>query len=153
VIGSIHRPRAFLTMLFLLVFQVSMAQGPGPLPFLVHGDAGTLVPGPTPNVFYITGEGNATHLGHFSVSATQMLIPGMPPGFFGVVVFTAANGDELHATVSGIVTELEPSPGGEGAYEITGGTGRFEGAGGQGSFISHGGQTTYSGSIYLMPDN
>src|SRR5712692_5116253 len=75
-----------------------------------------------------TGEGESTHLGHFTVTgdaAVYIFLP--PPGIVvGTYTFTAANGDKLFAILAAHagVDVLH----GEGTVTVVGGTGRFQGA-------------------------
>lgn len=119
------------------------------VPFVVRG-LGTLTPRPD-GAFDVTGAGEGTHLGHFTVSGIQTLQPGMPPTFEGHVTFSAADGDELYVTVTGIMTSAPPNPAGAGGYEITGGSGRFEGASGEGAFSADAEGTRYDGFIRFSP--
>lgn len=98
------------------------------------------------------GYGESTHLGRFTsyiefcVDASQILDDGVlspgetAPYSQGVGVLTAANGDELYLSISGVVL---PSSDPEFLYEFqdpflfTGGTGRFAGASGGGMTDSH----------------
>ncbi|MGD9853851.1 MAG: hypothetical protein AB7U20_02775 [Planctomycetaceae bacterium] len=91
-------------------------------------------PGPPPvGTFDGSGEGHATHLGHFTYEFPHMVNFGsVPPMGIGVYTFTAANGDTLEAEFTGFSTPVEP--GVVFVVEeavITGGTGRFTGASGE----------------------
>ena len=113
-----------------------------------------------PPVFLNTqvGEGEATHLGRFTieitfcVDATDLLDDGTltegesAPYFDGIGVLVAANGDELHMEIAeGVVL---PSPDTEFDFEFhdpfafVGGTGRLAGASGEGMMNSVVDQTT-----------
>lgn len=90
-------------------------------------ESGTPQPGTPIVVRHLVGEGNASHLGHFTVSGVFTLNLATASGS-GVATYTAANGDVLTASTTGqavvaqgiaVVTET---------VTITGGTGRFEGA-------------------------
>lgn len=96
------------------------------------------------------GVGVATHLGRFSIRITFCIDPtdilddGRLTGddsapYAGGGTFIAANGDELHFTISGAVVPSD-RPGFAyefmDPFEITGGTGRFAGAAGRGSTLS-----------------
>lgn len=78
----------------------------------------------------LTKAGNATHLGRFTVVASQCLDPATGAITKGEAVFTAANGDQVFATQSGQVSGSPPVLAFELDYTITGGTGRFAGASG-----------------------
>lgn len=99
------------------------------------------------------GEGEATHLGRFSVriefcvDITDLLDGALTEGEslpydMGEGTLVAANGDELHIAIAGaVVPSMNPGYDFEFAdpFQFTGGTGRFEGAGGGGvtsSFVS-----------------
>ena len=82
-----------------------------------------------PNTF--EGIGNATHLGRYDEMGTVAFSPTGDPAVLhvdGSIIYTAANGDELHAVVSGELNGLT------GAITATvsyvGGTGRFASASG-----------------------
>jgi hypothetical protein len=72
----------------------------------------------------VEGEGNATHLGHFTVTGDVALdvVTGIPVGTW---TLTAANGDMLFLKMGGHGID---STHGFGAFTILGGTGRFTGA-------------------------
>lgn len=77
------------------------------------------------------GSGNATHLGHYSERGTVAFSPTGNPAVLNVVgsiVYTAANGNELHAAIIG---ELNLATGVVTAgVTYVGGTGRFASASG-----------------------
>jgi hypothetical protein len=75
---------------------------------------------------HVQGEGQATHLGHFTVSGDVDLdlVTGLPEGTW---TLTAANGDMLFLAMDG--HGIDPLHG-FGAFTMVGGTGRFEGASG-----------------------
>jgi hypothetical protein len=75
---------------------------------------------------HLEGEGQATHLGSFTVTADVAVnvATGIPQGTW---TFTAANGDELFMDMTGHGIDDHH---GLGQFTVTGGTGRFEGAGG-----------------------
>jgi hypothetical protein len=91
------------------------------------------------------GSGQATHLGHYSEAGTVSFTPTSDPAVLhveGSIVYTAANGDELHASVSG---ELNGATGVVAAtVSYVGGTGRFTDATGSSSLS---GQLGPGGSI------
>jgi hypothetical protein len=79
-----------------------------------------------------TATGQATHLGQFTRSETVLI--NLPGGAFtGRLVFVAANGDLLRATIAGQLTSLTGDSA-EGTYVFRGGTGRFENASGKATF-------------------
>lgn len=122
------------------------------VPFKVNGKPGTVQvtggPPPAPLDFSVSAEGQATHLGHYSSTASAVITFTSPTtaAFDGGGTFTAANGDELAFTYTGDFFP-GPVPGGHGTYAITGGTGRFTGATGTGVFNSEGGATTFDGNV------
>ncbi|MDT8417031.1 MAG: hypothetical protein RQ864_04400 [Lutibacter sp.] len=91
-------------------------------------------------VFRLTmiGEGVATHLGKLSTSFTFCCNVKTGEYYNTDVVFTAANGDELYASIP--IGQILPNEGDNSDYyqtyfndkmEFTGGTGRFKGASGE----------------------
>lgn len=75
---------------------------------------------------HVAGEGEASHLGHFVVSADVgvEVATGLPHGNW---TLTAANGDKLFLTMEGY--GIDPTHG-FGAFTVVGGTGRFADSGG-----------------------
>jgi hypothetical protein len=82
----------------------------------------------------ITAEGNANELGHFRLSIPHQVDLRISVGT-GSYLFTAANGDELHATFTGKADTSAPVFVIEEKVTIVGGTGRFANA--SGSFSAH----------------
>ena len=77
----------------------------------------------------VVGEGEATHLGHFTLTAQAVIdvsLPGAPAA--GSWTLTAANGDQLFVTF--VAYGIDPTHG-HGDFTIVGGTGRFQGATGE----------------------
>jgi hypothetical protein len=75
---------------------------------------------------HVVGEGEATHLGHFTLTAEAVVdvsLPGAPAA--GSWTLTAANGDQLFVTF--VAIGIDPTHG-HGDFTIVGGTGRFQGA-------------------------
>lgn len=78
----------------------------------------------------ITGTGIATQLGRLTfigshcVTISQNILPFSG----GEATITAANGDELHGTYSGVVSVISDMGNVDGQVDITGGTGRFANA-------------------------
>jgi hypothetical protein len=94
------------------------------------------------------GSGEAAHLGRYSEAGAVSFTPTSDPAVLhveGSIVYTAANGDALHAHVSG---ELNVETGVVVAtVTYVGGTGRFEGATGSSSLsgqLGAGGAITVS---------
>ena len=100
----------------------------------------TFVPDPPPSTFasvdFVPLTGNATHFGRFTVTGPHRVnLAATPAAAVGTFEFTAANGDTLRASFTGLGTPTA-TPGIASIVEtatITGGTGRFAGA--TGSFI------------------
>ena len=95
-------------------------------------------------VVTVTSDCKGTHLGksHWdSVSIVDISQPPPPFTQIGDMVFTAANGDQLIGTFSGLAVPNDK--GGFdywGDYEITGGTGRFSGTTGSGAYSGGAGE-------------
>ncbi len=91
------------------------------------------------------GSGQARHLGRYSEAGSLAFTPTGDPAVLhveGTIVYTAANGDELHASVSG---ELNGATGAVNAtVTYTGGTGRFASASGSSTLT---GQLGAGGSV------
>lgn len=93
----------------------------------------TLVSTQLPAIYlHVSGTGVATHLGKSRVeSETTVYIEPKPILFSGTTTFTAANGDQLYASFTGL-----SHSNGDGTetlvrdYTVTGGTGRFSEASG-----------------------
>ncbi len=74
----------------------------------------------------VVGEGEATHLGHFTLTAEAVVDVSLPGGpAAGSWTLTAANGDQLYVTF--VAYGIDPTHG-HGDFTIVGGTGRFQGA-------------------------
>jgi hypothetical protein len=99
-----------------------------------HGSAAgatvSATPGPAGVVLAVRAEGNATHLGRFSREETILFNPGTG-SLSGLMVITAANGDQLFGAVEGGFVSPTMATG---TYAFTGGTGRFENASGDADF-------------------
>jgi hypothetical protein len=112
-----------------------------PVPFKGHSEnqAISAVLVPPDHVFVTTvGEGTATHLGQFTFISPH-LSGLLDFSIEGIQIFTAANGDELHATLAGNLHPEIDETGhvflvGDVAGTITGGTGRFTNATGTFTF-------------------
>ena len=81
----------------------------------------SVLPGETGVLMTAVAEGNATHLGKFTREEHILLNP-ETGAFTGDVVFTAADGSQLTATLTGQFTSDTTALG---SYTFTGGTGRF----------------------------
>ena len=94
------------------------------LPFKGAFSATETASGPLHN---LTGEGEATHLGRFTLTATFNVTP---PSAVGTAVWTASNGDQLLTAMAGTAVIVFPTATISETYTITGGTGRFANASG-----------------------
>lgn len=107
-----------------------------PVPFKATFDLVSAESGPGDYPIYISGEGNATHLGKTSLSLGQIWYITTPPPWQGdgEFILTASNGDELNAVYTNCSLSSEDFV----LFKIIcdgvfmGGTGRFEDA--EGSF-------------------
>ena len=83
-----------------------------------------------------TGEGEATHLGHFTWADVEFADFAAIPGGVSVVAtftMTAADGDELYGEFTSVGYFADPQTLViQGEYEFTGGSGRFADASGSG---------------------
>ena len=108
-----------------------------PVPFQGRADlvvTGAEFTSSTTLVLSASATGQATHLGRFT--RTETITADLPSGTFtGTVTFTAANGDQLNADVTGHFTSptLDSA---EGTYTFTSASsGRFKNASGQAAFV------------------
>jgi hypothetical protein len=88
------------------------------------------------------GMGHATHLGRYSESGSVLFSPTSDPAVLhvdGSIVYTASNGDELHAIVTGELNGLTGVI--TATLRYVGGTGRFEDATGAASLAGLAGPT------------
>ena len=102
------------------------------VPFRGTAEGATVSVSPDPGgvVLAVRAEGNATQLGRFSREETILFNPATGT-LTGLIVFTAANGDQLFGTVEGgFVSPTQAT----GSYTFTGGTGRFRNASGEADF-------------------
>ena len=87
-------------------------------------------PDPAGVVLTVLAEGKATLLGGFS-REEEILFNPASGALTGLIVFTAANGDQLFGAVEGgFVSQTVAT----GTYTFTGGTGRFQNASGEADF-------------------
>ena len=97
----------------------------------------TFTGGNPPTGATLTASGVATHLGQWTSDGVLSFTPGSAPNLIlasGIQTFTAANGDELHATFTN--AELNTTTGiATGVFIFIGGTGRFEEASGSADFV------------------
>jgi len=131
-----HSKSKILTLLLAAVMLASTALptwAGDQVPFKGRGE-GTVtnaVPDPGGVVLTVLVQGNSTSLGRFSREETVLFDPNTG-SLTGLVVFTAANGDELFATVEGGFISASTATG---TYTFTGGTGRFANATGSAEFV------------------
>jgi hypothetical protein len=134
------RPFTFrLAAALAVIAAAGSATAGDQVPFKGTWSGQTVSAAPLPDELFViavvsTGEGQATHLGRFTMTSPHLsyLLTGFAEGEQN---FTAANGDTLTANFSGFFT---PTPDGFLAADlratITGGTGRFAGATGRYTF-------------------
>ena len=91
----------------------------------------SLTPGPNGVEITAVGEGEATHLGKFTREESILLNPSTGTAT-GTIVFTAADGSELHCAFTGGFTGANTIGG---TYTFSSGTGRFANASGSASFV------------------
>ena len=109
------------------------ARADGQVPFQgrAEGAITGVSPDPAGVVLTVLANGYATQLGQFSREETILFDPGTGE-LTGLIVFTAANGDQLFGLVAGGFTSPTTATG---AYTFTGGTGRFANASGRADFV------------------
>lgn len=98
------------------------------------------------------GIGRLSHLGNTTVSSEQTVdFTKTPPELTGTDEITAANGDKLYATHSGIsgAPDAQGNVTFSGEYTFTGGTGKFKGASGSASFTGTASLATNKGEFSL----
>jgi hypothetical protein len=100
----------------------------------------------------ISGTGQATHLGKVALTSQDCINPISQASFSFAseqLVLTAANGDQVFATYSGVLT-IEDGVGEiTGGYQVIGGTGRFSQATGAGSVLGVEDLSTGKGQVQL----
>ncbi|MBA2415018.1 MAG: hypothetical protein H0V64_03840 [Geodermatophilaceae bacterium] len=97
------------------------------LPFKAAFSATETVAGPLHN---LTGEGKATHLGRFTITASFDVTPPPVSSATGTATWTGANGDQLLTSTAGTAVIAFPTASITETHTITGGTGRFADASG-----------------------
>jgi hypothetical protein len=98
------------------------------------------------------GVGRLSHLGKSTVASSQTVdFTKTPPELTGTDEFTAANGDKLYATHSGVsgAPDAQGNVTFSGEYIFTGGTGKFQGASGSASFAGTASLATNKGEFSL----
>ena len=97
------------------------------LPFKGSFSATETVAGP---LHILTGEGEATQLGRFTITSSFNVIPPPVSTATGTATWTASNGDQLLTDVTGAAVIAFPTATITETHTITGGTGRFADASG-----------------------
>jgi hypothetical protein len=136
---TMHRLAGLLIMLALTVSPALAGNQTVPFKGRSENQAISAVPVDPEHVFVTTvGEGHATHLGRFTFVSPHL--SGLVDfSIDGIQIITAANGDELHTTLSGNLHPEFDASGhlflvGDIQGTITGGTGRFSNATGSFTF-------------------
>jgi hypothetical protein len=134
-ISKTGQPASYLALLltaFTLAFAPQWALAAGDVPFKgsAEGAVVSVTPGPEGVVLTVLAEGKATHLGKFTREEVLVLNP-VTGAVAGMIIFTAANGDQLIGEVTGQFTSPTTVAG---TYTFTGGMGRFEDAAGEVEF-------------------
>jgi hypothetical protein len=142
---TMNKRAPILVILFASIASITLsatsALASTAVPFVGSSEnqAISAVPVDPEHVFVTTvGEGQATHLGHFTFVSPHL--SGLIDfSINGTQIITAANGDELHTTLSGNLHPVVDGTGhvflvGDIAGTITGGTGRFSNATGSFTF-------------------
>lgn len=127
----------FLTLLLaaavlVVAPQSSWATGGVPFKGRAAGAITSVSPDPDGVVMTVSAEGDATLLGRFTREEVLLLNPSTGT-FTGSIVFTAANGDQLVASVAGGFVSPTTAAG---TYTFSGGTGRFKNATGGAEFVA-----------------
>jgi hypothetical protein len=135
--GRFHLAGIILACFFLLGLTVSARAG-SQVPFKGVATTTLTFVGEPDLVAIISGAGQATHLGHFTLE--EDIVTLNFPFYTGLITFTAANGDELFGETVGVLTPA----GTVGITTFTGGTGRFENATGASNFIGTAQATSFS---------
>jgi hypothetical protein len=128
---QIARAPIALLLLLLALSSPLLAAGDVPIQGSGRGSVTGVEPVAEGVAMTTTSTGRASHLGSYRRTEELVLDPASGQ-FTGEVIFTAANGDTLHAEVSGIFVSPTTATG---TYTFDGGTGRFEGADGEAAFV------------------
>ena len=131
-INAVSKILTLLLAAVVLAFPAHSTWANDQVPFRGSAEGATVSVSPDPAgvVLTVLAEGNATYLGRFSREETILLNPATG-ALTGLIVFTAANGDQLFGTVAGGF--VSPSRA-TGTYAFTGGTGLFQDASGEADF-------------------
>ena len=120
--------KSIITAVLLTAAVASPALAQGQVPFRGTYEASEYTSGGAFPVFVqsLSGTGHATHLGRFTVTAEfHVNVQTYPVEGVGSFTLTAANGDSLFGTTTGLATVVEGIAYIEETNTITGGTGRF----------------------------
>ena len=131
-INAVSKTITLLLAAIALAFPAHSTWAKDQVPFQgsAEGAIVNATPDPAGVVLTVQAEGDASHLGEFFREETILFNPGTGV-LTGLIVFTAANGDQLFGTVDGgFVSATEAT----GTYTFTGGTGRFQNASGEADF-------------------
>ena len=126
------RSLALLLAALTVAFAPQWASATGDVPFKGSAEGAVVSTSPRPEgvLLMVLAEGRATHIGKFSREEMVILDPATGT-IAGMVVFTAANGDQLTGEIGGQFTSPTTVVG---TYTFTGGTGRYENAAGEADF-------------------
>ena len=130
--NAISKMLTLLLAAVALAFPAYSTWANDQVPFKGSAEGATASVSPDPGgvVLSVLAEGYATNLGRFSREETILFNPATG-ALTGLIVFTAANGDQLFGTVvGGFVSPISAT----GIYTFTGGTGRFQNASGVADF-------------------
>lgn len=111
----------------------------------------TPLPSEVPTLFphTVSAQCQISHLGRTSFFMHQLADFGAGTLSSSDVTFTAANGDVLRATETGLVVPTATGVRFSGTFVFTGGTGRFEHATGTATFAGTANTTTYTGMFTM----
>ena len=131
-INAISKTITLLLAAIALAFPAHSTWAKDQVPFQGSAEGAIVGASPDPDgvVLTVLAEGNATHLGRFTREETILFNPATG-ALTGLIVFTAANGDQLFGTVGGGFVSPTSATG---TYTLTGGTGRFQNASGEAAF-------------------
>ncbi|HEU4934366.1 MAG TPA: hypothetical protein VFT48_19930 [Pyrinomonadaceae bacterium] len=121
-----------IVLLQCLSFYIPVKGTPAPFKGNAEGAITDVSAGPEGVSLGGFATGHATHLGLYT-REEQLLLNPVTGAFTGEIVFTAADGDQLHCTLTGNFISATDAVG---VYTITGGTGRFEEASGEAEFFA-----------------
>ena len=127
--NAVSKMFMLLLSVVALAFPAQSTWGADQVPFQGNAEGAIVsaTPDPAGVVLVVLAEGNATQLGRFSREETILFNPATGT-LSGLIVFTAANGDQLSGTVVGQFTSATTVAA---TYTFTGGTGRFANATGE----------------------